>query len=114
MNKCSFCDNEAILHSGRHYCANHIHRIDSVTVSEMIPASNQQLLDKFLLWAFNTTQPNLTDLRKLYSKVDRGEWNEKTKRFDKPQDIYLLEAWIAWLKEELNSVDSVDEGGDAK
>jgi hypothetical protein len=67
----------------------------------MLPPCHPDIERGFYLWAFNTDEPTFACFTNLYDRVDRGKWNEKDKCFDKPQDIYLLEAWVVYLKEVL-------------
>lgn len=97
--QCSFCDNDNIVtYAGHAYCSDHLYLFEKVRIDDMLGVGGDRQ-NQFYMWAFNTIMPKFSDLSKLHDRVDRGEWDKRLKRFDKPQDIYLLEAYITFLKE---------------
>jgi hypothetical protein len=110
MNTCSYDEELAVLHAGKSYCKDHLSIHDTpLIISCIAPMKSllQSTIDNFFMWAFGTKTPKFSDLPKLYDKVERGPWLPKAKKFKKPQDQYLLEAFIKWGKEEGDEVSKV-------
>lgn len=74
-------------------------RIELPLIDEMIPTRSIERRKAFYKWAFSTEEPKLSDIPKLYTKVERGIWDKRSKSFAIPQDEYLLIAWILFLEE---------------
>jgi hypothetical protein len=99
--KCSYCGKEAILISGYSYCIDHIGQYDKGFFERAVCQifNNAEMIDKFLLWAFGTINPKLSDLSKWHNQIYRGKWDNKNSSWNITQDDYIREIAKKYRKE---------------
>jgi hypothetical protein len=113
--ECSYCGSpDVILISGKNYCQVCIANYDAMAfgylLKDCIPKGEiaPTLLEKFYKWAFDTVKPKLSDIPKLYTRVERGKWLEKTGRFEISQEMYLKKAFMLFLSKRRKEVKRVE------
>ena len=76
--ECSYCNQRAILISGKNYCQNHIGKYDPQFFEQavMTKFTSKHEVMAFFMWAFGTDSPKLSDLEKWHGKIERVERKE--------------------------------------
>lgn len=89
---CSYCDNEAVMVSGYNYCADHLGLYETRYFERAVRTmfKSAHMINDFLVWAFGTPNPKLSDLAKWHGRIHRGKWNEEERRYEgMSQDDYI-------------------------
>jgi hypothetical protein len=79
MITCTYCDKEAVLVSGRNYCADHLGKYETRFFERAAGKVIRSALEtkRFLEWAFGTDTPRLSDLARWHHQIHRGKWVEE-------------------------------------
>jgi len=99
--ECSFCDSkEVVLSAGYRYCSKCLWRFDETIINSWIAMHFPLTLYRIVQLCrdlFGSEHYKLSDFHKLYQYADRGPWLEKQRRFQIPQEQYLVAAFKQFL-----------------
>ena len=106
--KCDFCDEETVLTSGYHYCAEHSRGRDRIVIHNIIqdafPLVTLEKIKQMCIEMFGTPDygySRFPALSKIGNGLDRGpvfKTGPRTGWYMKPQEIYLVEAFEIHLR----------------
>jgi len=106
MYTCAYCNttNNIVLVSGKAYCQDCVRYVDieilSRYIENIIPTLEKQKV--FFVWAFGDSVPKLSYLPRAYDKLSREGWNEKWKKFDIPQDEWVMDLAKVFVKQQVS------------
>jgi len=104
--KCDFCDEEAVLTSGYHYCQKHARGQDRIAIHNMIvdtfPSITMTRIHQLCSEMFGTEDYGFSTFPRLYAIIDRGpilKFGPRMGWYAKPQAQYLMDAFSKFLEE---------------
>ena len=103
--KCDFCDEEAVLTSGYHYCPKHARGRDRIAIHNILgdayPSITLDKIKQVCCEMFETQDYGFSTFPSLYKILDRGPILKIGPRmgwYAKPLEPYLIETFEIYLK----------------
>lgn len=103
--KCDFCDGEAVLTSGYHYCTGHSRGRDRIVIHNIIqdalPTITLDKIKQVCCEMFETDQYGFSTFPRLYKILDRGpilKIGPRAGWYARPQESYLIETFGIYLQ----------------